>query len=424
MAWRFFLRRRYTTSMTGTRWIRNCVLTLAYVCPLWLAGQSANDDAEAKYANAGQQALAAGQYAEAQQNFEQLAKLEPGIAEVHATLAIIYYKQRQYEAAVREIRTAQKLKPGLPKLDSLMGMSLAELGRFKEALPGLEKGFKQTADTEIRRMCGLQLLRVYTGLQRDPDAVATALTLDRLYPDDPEILYHTARIYGNFTYLMMEELHDKAPDSIWMMQAQGEAYESQKDYESAIQAFQRVLKLEPKRPGIHYRIGRVYLRRFQDSHEAKDREAAVGEFQQELSVDQLNGNAAYELAQIDYDLGNLEQARQKFEALLAQRPEFEQAQVGLAGVLLESQKPELSIAHLKHAIELEPDDEVAWYRLARAYRVTGDIDGQRKALAEYQRLHGLKSSQRVRRTRQEVGQGIVSETGDVTPQHIEPATQP
>jgi predicted Zn-dependent protease len=409
--------------MIGTRWIGSCVLTLACACPLRLAAQPANENAEAKYADDGQRALAAGLYAEAQQNFEQLAKLEPGMVEVHATLAVIYYKQRQYDSAIREIRIAQKLKPALPKLDSLMGMSLAELGRFKEALPGLEKGFKQTADAEIRRMCGLQLLRAYTGLQRDPDAVVTALTLDKLYPDDPEILYHTARIYGNFTYLTMEALHDKAPDSIWMMQAQGEAYESQKDYDSAIQAFQRVLKLEPTRPGIHYRIGRVYLRRFQDAHESKDREAAVGEFQQEVGVDPLNGNAAYELAQIDYDLGSLEQARQKFEALLAQRPDFEQAQVGLAGVLLESQKPELSIPHLKHAIELDPDDEVAWYRLARAYRVTGNADGQRKALWEYQRLHGLKSSQRVKRTRQEVGQGI-GETGDVTPQHIEPTTQP
>ena len=164
---------------------------LVFHLPRWCLAQSGNDDAEARYANAGQQALAAGQYSEAQTNFEQLAKLEPGIAEVHATLAVIYYKQRQYDSAVREIRTAQKLKPALPKLDSLMCMSLAEMGRFKEALPGLEKGFKQTADTEVRRMCGLQLLRAYTGLQRDPEAVTTALTLNKLYPDDPEILYHT-----------------------------------------------------------------------------------------------------------------------------------------------------------------------------------------------------------------------------------------
>ena len=261
-----------------------------------MALAQSREDLASRYAEAGQQALAAGQYGEAQANFEQLAKLEPGVAEVHATLGVIYYKQRQYDAAIREIRTAQKLKPALPKLDSLLGVSLAELGRFKEAIPGLEKGFKQTQDSEIKRMCGLQLLRVYTGLQRDPDAVTTALALNKLYPDDAEILYQTARIYGNYTYLVMEKLHHDAPDSIWMLQAQGEAYESQKDYDSAIQAFTRVLKLEPTRPGIHYRMGRVYLTRFENAHESKDRDAAAGEFRAELTVDPQNGNAAYELA--------------------------------------------------------------------------------------------------------------------------------
>ena len=197
-------------------------------------------------------------YAEAQANFEKLAKLDPGVAEIHATLGAIYFKQGEYELAVKEVQTAQKLKPSLPRLDNLLGLSLSELSRFSEALPRLEKCFKQ-ADSESKRMCGLQLLRAYTGLSRDADAVETALALNKLYPDDPEILYHTGRIYGNFAYIVMEKLHDKAPDSIWMLEAQGEANESQKDYDAAIVAFNHVLVLDPQRPGIHYRLGRIYL---------------------------------------------------------------------------------------------------------------------------------------------------------------------
>lgn len=401
-----------------------CVLVVGLLSPLMVSSQTSHEDAVEKYSEAGQQALAAGQYDEALTNFEQLVKLEPGIAEVHATLAVIYYKQRRYDAAVREIRTAKKLKPGLPKLDSLLGMSLAEQGHFQEALSGLEKGFQQPADAEVRRMCGLQLLRVYTGLQRDEDAVATALEMNKLYPHDPEVLYHTGRIFGNYTYVVMERLHDEAADSIWMMQAQGEAFESQKDYAASIDAFKRVLAMEPNRPGIHYRMGRVYLRRFQEGYDTKDRDAAVDQFQQELTIDPVNGNAAYELAQIDYDLGNFQPAREKFEALLTQHPEFEQAQVGLAGVLLETKQAEQAIPHLKQAIALDAGDEVAWYRLARAERLTGDTTEQQKAMDEYQKLHGIKSNQRVKRTRQEANTGAIEESGDVTPQHIEPTSQP
>jgi len=372
--------------MVGKRSNLICVLACWCTFPLAAHPQVGNDDEAARYAAAGQQAMAAGQYEAARSNFEQLAKLEPNIAEVHATLAAIYFQQHEYELAVREVRTAQKLKPSLPKLDSLLGLSLAELGQFTEALSRLEKGFKQTADPAVRRMCGLQLLRAYTGLSRDSDAVETALALNKLYPDDPEILYHTGRIYGNFAYIVMEKLHDQAPDSIWMLQAQGEANESQKDYDAAIIAFNHVLALEPRRPGIHYRLGRIYLARFKEGQKPDDRDAAVRELNAELAVDPGNGNAGYELANIQAELGNSEAARQQFEQVLERFPDFEEALVGLGGVCLENQKPEQAIAPLERATQIRPDDKVAWYRLAQAERATGTKEGQQKAMAEFQKL--------------------------------------
>jgi tetratricopeptide (TPR) repeat protein len=373
--------------MMLNRTCAGCLLVLLLGLPLAAQAQAGGEDQSDRYASEGQQALAAGRYGEARTDFEQLAKLNPDVAEVHATLAAIYFQQREYELAAREVRTAQKLKPSLPKLDSLLGLSLGEMGRFAEALPRLEKGFKQTADTEVRRMCGLQLLRAYTGLGRDADAVETALAMDRLYPDDPEVLYHTGRIYGNFAYEVMLKLHDKAPNSIWMLQAQGEANESQKDYEGAIIAFNHVLQLEPSRPGIHYKLGRVYLARYRDGQKQEDRDAAVREFNAELAVNPGNGNALYEMAVIQQQQGNLDEARTQFEHVVERFPDFEEALVGLGGVCLENQKPEAALAPLERATKLNPDDEVAWYRLAQAERDTGNREAQQKALAAFQRLH-------------------------------------
>ena len=239
-------------------------------------------------------------------------------------------------------------------------------------------------------MCGLQLLRAYTGLSRDPDAVETALTLNKLYPDDPEILYHTGRIYGNFAYVVMEKLHDKAPGSIWMVQSQGEANEAAKSYDAALAAFKHVLELDPQRPGIHYRMGRVYLSRFRDGQKQEDREAAVREFNAELEIDPGNGNAAYELAYMQAELGNLAEARTRYEEIAHHLPDFEEALVGLGGVLLDLNQPLLAVAPLQRATLIDPDDETAWYRLATADRGAGDKEGQRKALAAYQKLHSAK----------------------------------
>lgn len=378
------------------------------------AHAQAGGDAVERYAAEGQQAMATGHFAEARSDFEQLAKLQPNIAEVHAALAAIYFQQHQYDLALREVRTAQKLKPTLPRLDSLLGLSLAELGQFTEALPRLEKGFKQTVDAETRRLCGLQLLRAYTDLGRDADAVDTALLLNKFYPDDPEILYHTGRIYGNFAYLTMETLHDKAPNSIWMLQAQGEANESQKDYGSAIIAYNHVLAIEPARPGIHFRLGRVYLARFRSGQKQEDRDAAVREFLAELAIDPGSGNSGYELANLQADAGNFDEARRQFEAVIARYPDFEEALVGLGGVDLDSQRTAEAVPLLERATRLRPDDEVAWYRLAQAARATGDKEVQAKALATFQKLHHA-TSPGVRRP---------SAAGEVTPQQLGPDAKP
>lgn len=371
--------------------LSSVVLALAlagwFVAPISARPQAGTEEQAAQYASEGQAALAQGRYDEAQTAFEKLAKLDPDIAEVHATLGAIYFKQRNYGAAIHQIQTAQKLKPSLPRLDSLMGLSLSELGRFAEALPRLEKGFRDTSDPEVRRMCGLQLMRAYTNLGRDSDAVETALALNRLYPEDPEVLYHTGRIYGNYAYIIMERLHDKAPGSIWMLQAQGEANEAQKNYDAAITAFNHVLVLDPKRPGIHYRIGRIYLDRYREAQKTEDRDAAMREFAAELAVDPANGNAAYELANMQMDMGNFDKARSLLEDVVKRYPDFEDALVCLGRADLEIHQPSEAVTVLKRATQLRPDDDVAWYRLSQAQRAVGNTQGQMAALAAFRKVH-------------------------------------
>ena len=390
-----------------------CVLLLCFPFTT-AAGAQANDAAAAQVASEGQQAMAQGRMADARASFEKLVHMEPQIAEVHATLAAICYKLKNYDEAVSESQKAERLKPGLPRIDSLLGLSLAELGRFDEALPKLEKGFKPSADSMTRRMCGLQLLRTYTGLGRDSDAVQTSLELNKLYPDDPEVLYHTGRIYGNYAYIVLEKLHDQAPNSIWMLQAQGEANESQKNYDAAVIAYRHVLELEPRRPGIHYRLGRIYLTQYTENGTAQDRDSAVQEFNAELEVDPRSGNAAYELANIAAQSGDREKARHGFEEVLQNFPDFEEALVGLGGVLLDSQAPQDAVVPLERATKIRPDDEVAWYRLSLAERGSGNREEQQRALGEFRRLHnstpaGLRKPDQVQ---------------DVTPQQLGASTEP
>lgn len=379
-----------------------------------LAAQTSHADLQTLFQQ-GQQDLAQGHIAEAEHDFEQARKLDPGIAEIHAQLGVIYFQQKQYGQAAASIRRALKLKPSLPGLKPLLALSLAELGHFQQALPGLEAGFHGSTPPAIKRMCGLELERSYTNVHQDRNAVAVALELRRLYPNDPEVLYHTGKVFGNYAFLTMQHLADVAPDSLWRHRAAAEAYESQGSYNQAISEYRAVLALNPHQPEIHYRLGRTILARSHQSGSPQDVAAARQQFEEELQINPADASAAYEIGEIDRTRGQLASARAWFERALKEYPDFEEAHLGLAAVLLSQHQPALAISSLQKAIALRRGDEVAWYRLAQAYRAQGNTAAQQKALAEFQRL---KTQSAIPGSN---GQQFFSPTA-VTPQTIAPAS--
>lgn len=398
---------------------RGRVLQAVFVS-LWVAGlaglpvvaQTPVEDAIERYAEEGQTALAQGNYPEAEKAYEKLRELQPAMAEVHANLGLIYFQEKKFEQAVPALRQALKLKSSLPRTETLLAISLSELGRYEEALPGLEKAFRQSSDPAIRRMCGLQLLRAYTGLRRDSQAVQTSLELNRLYGHDPEVLYHTGRIYGNFAFLTIQKLAQVAPGSVWRHQAEAEANESLGNYDAAMGEYRQVLAIDPQRPGIHYRIGRTLLARSRQSNSAADVVAAAREFEQELQIDPGSANAAYELGEIHRNAGEFPEAQRFFEAALEHYPDFAEAHLGLASVLTSLRRPELALPHLQKAVALDAGNEVGWYRLSQVQGMLGHSAEQKNAFAEFRRLRDLKSRE------QEAGKQLFSPE-EVTRQQLD-----
>src|ERR1700722_19674680 len=129
-------------------------------------------------------------------------------------------------------------------------------------------------------------------------------------------------------------------------------------------------------PGVHYRLGRTLLARSYQGTSAQDTAEAAKEFEQELQRDPTNANASYELGEIRRKGGQFDEAEKFFEAALKNYPNFEEAHLGLASGVLSLQKPELALPHLHQAIELNAQNEVAWYRLGQAQKSLGNIGEQ------------------------------------------------
>ena len=322
----------------------------------------------------------------------------PDIGEVRAALGLCYFQQGRFQQAVNTLRRALELKPGLPRTDILLAMSLTEIGRFEDALPGLRKGFAQSEDPILRRSRACGFFALYSGLGRDRESIEAALGLDKLFPNDPEVLYHAGRLFGNYAYLTFSKLSAVAPDSVWRHQAAGEAFESEGQIDRALVEYRRVLELDPTARASIFGLAAPFP--------ARPLDEAMQAFLAELKIDPTNANAAYEVGEIHRRAGEFEPARQYFEQAIRSYPSFEQARLGLAQTLLSLDAPADALTHLQAAIEINPRNEVSFYRLAQAQRLLGNPEEQRKALAEYQRLRSSSAGETAARS-------------EVTPQRVE-----
>jgi tetratricopeptide (TPR) repeat protein len=388
------------------------LLVLPLVCsPVF----SQTGEAE-QYAEQGQAALAAGRLDEAARDFEQLRQLQPNVAEVHAMLGRIYYQQRKFNLAAAELETALKLKPSLPKARTLLAISLSEMTEYRKALPGLEDCFEHSSDPAEKQMCGLQLERAYIGLDSETKAVEIALKMNQLYPDDPEVLYHSSKIFGKAAYDAIQRMNAVAPNSEWHHLASAEVFESQSDYAAAIAQYRQVLAANPNQPGIHYRIGRTLLAQGRRSGSQQDQSEALKEFLAELEIDPANANAAYEAGEIYRDQSDYSNAEKYFQSAINYYPDFDDAQIGLATVYLAEDKAQLAAAALHKAIAVDPTNEVSWYRLSQAERALGNKDEQAKAMAEFRKFHQARLDH--------PAASQVAQSTDITKQKIDPDVAP
>lgn len=348
-----------------------------------VAGQSVSDAALQETYRDAEAAFREQRLGDAAAGYVKLAELSPGTAEVHAKLGLIYYLQGQFQAAVPAFRTALRLKPGLPNVDALLAISLAGIGNYSEALPGLEAAFSDPRNEELRKLIGLELQRTCLALGRNQDAGRIVAELSELFPDDPEVLYHTGRYHADMATASMQRLLAVSPDSVWGHQASGDALESLGNHELAIVEYRKALEVRPGQPGVHYSIARA----IQSSEGlAGTEDDAMEAYRQELRIDPSNALAAYELGEALRKRSQLEAASELFEQAVSHRPEFGLGRIGLGRVLRELEKPAQARPHLEAAVRIAPDNEIARYQLALVYRALGELAAAEREMREFQRL--------------------------------------
>ena len=171
----------------------------------------------------------------------------------------------------------------------------------------------------------------------------------------------------------------QSPDSASAHMLSGEALDGLERTPEAIREFQAAEKVSPQEPNVHFGLGYLYWK----SHQYDE---AKGEFEKVLALDPDHPQALTYLGDIAMKKTNLDEALSLLRKALAEKNDY--ASPMSISVLFSPKKqyPE-AVAALQRAVELDPAQPDAHYRLGRAYQAMGKTVESQKQFAKVRELH-------------------------------------
>jgi len=319
--------------------------------------------------------------------FHQVLALDPKNADAYANLGVIAFFQRDYQNAAQYFRHALVIDPSLVKTQALLGICERRLGT-SSAQALLEKSFPRLKDKKLQIQAGMELAGIYDQ-QGDLERTASVLrTLVDLDPDNVEILYLAQRVYADLADDTLNKLAILAPGSARMQEVIAERLVNGGDLKGAIEHYQKALELDPHLPGVHFELGEAL---WQSSPKNADAQAAAEkEFETAIKMDGDSANVECQLGEIAFLRSDLESARTHFERAYALSRGNEEAQVGLGKVLMSTGKPQEAMKYLRMAVQSEPLDTQAHYRLGMAYKALKMTEESQHEMQLFQEIREAK----------------------------------
>jgi tetratricopeptide (TPR) repeat protein len=364
------------------RFTTGCVLFFCLGAALSAFSQGSNS-ALRDQVQKGVAALEAGDFPAAEQHFKTALKMDPGLAEVRANLALAYYATHQYQLAIPQFRTALKQNPALATARSFLPLSLAAVGQCREAIPELNQEFDKASNAKLRRIMGLSLVNCYMQTGYNIDAAEVAAKLVAGYPDDPDVLYVSGQLYGRLSNQLYMRLMKVAPNSARSYQVMASVAAADGNWQRAIDAYRHALRMDPSLQGAHLQIAVLLLTHSPDPNIWQP---ALAELKQELKVNPSSSEAEYEIGEIYRKHGQLNQAVEAFNRSLQLDPSAVPARIGLAKALNSLGRKQEALASLMPAQKTAPDDADVHFLLAQLYRELGRSQEARSQREVFERL--------------------------------------
>ena len=367
------------------RWFPIAFLALALSVPVGLPAQTEAADKDARVQQLYTEAKAAqsqGDIAGAIARYEEMLRLDRGLAAAYNNLGALYFSQRNYPKAVAILEQGLKVNPNMPSASALLGISLYETADYAKARPHLETAARANPnDANVQLFLAKDLIML-----GDYEAAATHLRQFAGHqPKNQEAWYLLAKVYMKLSEQSLAEMNAIDPDSVQSHELSAEVMESMNNYDGAVVELKKAVEMAPQRAGTHYKLGEAYF-----SLSLWD--SAAEQFQTELALDPANCRAHWRMGSVVLQKnGDPQQALDEINKGFALCPSLTDARVDRARALSKLNRNEEAAADLEAAVKAAPAEPSTHFLLSRVYRALGRT---REAQDEMQTFSQLDAAAR------------------------------
>jgi tetratricopeptide (TPR) repeat protein len=254
---------------------------------LLLHAQDTEQEAQQHFA-AARQAQDAGNLALAAQEYVKVIHLLPNVAEVYASLGMVYNAEGKFAESAQALSRAEKLKPGLPGVSLYLGIDYEKKRQAGLALPRLvEAVHKEPTNKQAHTWLGRAL---WDDGQIQP-ALEQLQKTAQLFPSDPALLLDLGVAYRKAADLGIERVLSRSTGTPLLHQVYGDIYKDEHAWENAVAHYYRAIEQDARWQGAHYGLAEVALHR-------ENVDAAAKEYQRELEINPYSAAALARLGEI------------------------------------------------------------------------------------------------------------------------------
>ena len=316
----------------------------------------------------------------------EIVSLDPKNVNAQANLAVLLFFQGKNAEAIPHLRAALELRPGLWRIEALLGIAEKRTGDPVRARSHLEEAFPKLEDPKIQIQTGLELIELHSASAQLDRAAAVAARLVELAPQNPQVLLAAYQISRQTMYRSLLSMMLAAADSAEMHMIMGGELGREGDHAGAIGQYREAIRLNPMLPGAHFELAE----QLRTSPDKALNEQAEGEYKAAIRVNQYDELSWRQLAGIIEAKGEYKTAEEDYQRALALQPNDSDAKTGLAIVFISTNRQNEAMALLESAAKDDPTNIVAHFRLSGLYRRAGRNADAERELDTFRHYQDLK----------------------------------